>query len=166
MKLMSKGTFHRSLSGSHVVKGGDGGHTHELPSAGYLNQTLDSHSSTEINVQGSGKSMTQASRKRFRSAALGPQDDSPSIQVFRSHPRSHKQRRKERRNTSHTFSHLTADVESDPQIEASNTSSASSSPSLRSSFGKVDLSAIASQAHNKFRESNQNATTGFDPNVL
>jgi len=162
MKSMSTSSFHRSLPGRHIVKGGNGGHTHELPSAGYLNPTLDSHSSTEIKVQGSGKTIDQDSRKRFRSAALGSQDGSPSIQVFRSHPRFNRQRPKQRRYTSHTSSDLTADVESDPEIEAFTTSSASPSPSLRSSFGKVGSSSTQSH-HNKSRKSNQNAATGFDP---
>jgi hypothetical protein len=109
--------------------------------------------------QGSGKSIAEASRKRFRSDALGSHDDSPSIRVFRSHPRSNRQKRKQRRYTSgfdpsesdptpsHTSSEDSASDYDDFDLDSSSTddSTSTSDTSSFDSGSDVEWNADAEQ---------------------
>jgi len=102
-------------------------------------------------VQGSGKSIAEASRKRFRSDVLGSQDDSPSIRVFRSHPRSNRQKRKQRRYTtgfdpsesdptpSYTSSEDSASDYDDSDLDSTNTDDSTSTSDTGSFESSSDV---------------------------
>jgi len=127
----------------------------------YSNPVVHSHHIAEVQVQGSGKSISQGSRKRsFRPVVLGPQDDSSSSKVFHPYPRVIRQRLNETHRTLDEASNFAAD-ELDSQSDVSDTRSASSAQSVpRSHFGKYGSN--SAQSENRFMKSNQRTFNDFE----
>ncbi len=156
--LLTK-TSQRSPSERHSIRGGNESNTYALRNEEYSNPVVHSHHIAEVRVQGSGKLISQASKKRFRPVVAGPQDDSSS-KVFHPYPRVIRQRRNEAHRTLDEASNLAAD-ELDSQSDISDTSSTSSAQSVpRSNFGKYDSKSAPSE--NRFMKSNQRTFDDFE----